>query len=143
MKLLMIICLIFLFVVPLFASDYTVWNGIKIKTDPDLDQWSMLHFFGGTIMYGVHRVVFDISSFWSFVLVFGEGIFYEVWKDGLGNTIPLTGGKGDCAADLLGDVAFTAIGGGFGALLKMAFKINKMKVVPIKRGVTITVSFNL
>ena len=97
-------------------NDFSVF---RMYTSPQVDRWSFLHFGAGTFGYACFRSV--VSPGWSIVGSTALGIFYETYKDGFGNSIPLTGGK-DIAANYLGDVPMHFFGACFGCILESAIK---------------------
>ena len=102
------------------------WHGIRIKDGgPDFDGWSIGHMAGGIVSYGGFRML-KVKPIYAVLGTVAAGYAYEIYKDGLGNKIPFTGGRDHRGADLNGDPIWVAVGGCVGVLLEASFKIIKL-----------------
>ncbi len=120
------IFLILLIPTMLSAQSYNEWHGIRIKQGgPDFDGWSIGHMAGGIVGYGGLRAL-KVKPIYAVLGTVAGGYIYEIYKDGLGNKIPLTGGRDHRGADLKGDPVWVAVGGCVGVLLEASFKIIKL-----------------
>lgn len=119
--------LIFLFSANLFAQkinmgNYTVYrlnnkSTFRIQHTPNFDNWSVGHMAGGAVFSRTLRILGVKNRAVRFWATLGAGVVYEIYKDGFGNPVPLTGGRDERGADLIGDTFFTALGGLIDAMI--------------------------
>ena len=116
---------------------------IRIKNQPGWDGYTVGHLIGGMILYDLTGATGKLLGkkpgpmfkFWTATFL---GFFYELYKDGLGNPIPLTGGRDHHGADFKSDWPAVVIGAVLGIAKEALIKIIKCKIYVINRtGTTV------